>query len=354
MFRAGMTSVQDPLDVLIIGAGAVGTIFASCIHNNPEIRLTFLCRSNYEQVKEHGLEISKRSTGPVAIRPYEVVPTLSSISKRSPFQYVVCANKIIPSGEDYPWIDDLKHLPRNKTTCFVTAQNGILNESLLQQAFPQNPILSAICYACVTRTAPRFVQENLRLQQHCFKVGAFTKSTTSIDHAQKLVGLGGHEFSFIESVEMERWKKLVLNASINTTASLFNANTHVIMEDAHKRAIATRLGQETAAVGKALGVRLDDSIVEDTLEAVRKAPAFEPSMLQDRLTGHLLEVDIICGQVVRIGQAIGVQVPNLLAVAQELESINEAQRETRHNAESQGRMTPASAPNGALTGFRGP
>ena len=327
-----MPSVHNPLDVLVVGAGAVGTLFASCIHENPNIRLTFLCGSNYEQVKKHGIEILKRPMGSVAIRPHNVVPSLSSLSKETSFQYVVCANKVTCSSNDHLWIDDLKHIGRNKTTAFVTAQNGILNESLLQQAFPQNPILSAICYASVTRTAPGFVEENLRLQPHCFKVGAFTKCKTSIDRAQKLVGLGGHEFSFIESVEIERWKKMILNASFNTTTSLFNGNTHVITEDAHKSATAKRLGQETVAVGKALGVRLDDSIVEDTFEAVRKTPAFEPSMLQDRLKGHLLEVENICGQVARIGQAIGVEVPNLLAVSQELESINDAQREARHEA----------------------
>ena len=322
-----MPPVQNPIDVLIVGAGAVGTLFASCIHRNPNIRLTVLCRSNHEQVKEHGLEMFQRQTGPVVVRPHNVIPSLSSLSKGTSFQYVVFANKVTRSSNDELWTDDLEHIGRDDTTFFVTAQNGVFNESLLQQAFPQNPVLSAICYACLTRTAPRFVTENLRLNEHSFKVGAFTKSKTSIDGAQKLVELGGHEFSFIESVEVERWKKMVVNASLNTTATLFNADTHVITEDTHMRSLAMRLGQETLAVGKALGVRLDDSIVLDTLEAVRKLPAFEPSMLQDRLTGHLLEIDIICGQIARIGQAIGLKVPSLLAVFRELESINDVQRE---------------------------
>ena len=322
-----MPAVRNPIDVLIVGAGAVGTLFASCIHRNPNICLTVLCRSNYEQVKKHGLEIFRRRIGPVVIRPHKVVPSLSSLSKGSSFQYVICANKITRSSNDQLWTDGLEHIGHDRTTSFVTAQNGIFNEALLQQAFPQNPVLSAICYASVTRTAPRFVKENLRLNQQCFKVGAFTKSKTSIDVAQQLVELGGHEFSFIESVEVERWKKMILNASFNTTASLFNANTHVITEDAHMRSIAMRLGRETLAVGKALGARLDDSIVLDTFELVRKSPAFEPSMLQDRLTGHPLEIDNICGQIARIGQAIGVKVPSLLAVSRELESINDLQRE---------------------------
>lgn len=349
-----MPSVKNPLDVLIVGSGAVGTLFASCIHKNPGIRLTVLCRSNYEQVEKHGIEISKPSMGPVTIRPHDVIPSLSSISKEASFQYVVCANKIIRSRKDQAWTDDLKHLRRNKATSFVVAQNGILNEALLQEVFPQNPILSAICYASVTRTAPRLVEENLRLYQHCFKVGAFTKSKTSIDQAQKLVGLGGHDFSFIENVEVERWKKMILNASFNTTASLFNANSHAIIEDAYKRAVALRLGKETAAVAKALGVRLDDSIVEDIFEAVRKVPAFAPSTLQDRRTGYSLEIDIVCGQVIQIGQAIGVQVPNLLAASQELESINDAQRETRRKAISQGGTMPTISPSSVFTGFGGP
>ena len=286
-----MPSIRKPFDVLIIGAGAVGTLFASCIHRNPNIRLTVLCRSNYEQVKKHGLEMFKGTIGPIAIRPHHVVPSLSSLNTRTTFQYVICANKVIRSSEDHEWTDELEHIGRNKKTAFVTAQNGILNEPLLEQKFPENPILSAICYASVTRTAPRCVEENLRMHQRCFKVGAFTKDETSFERAQQLVELGEHEFSFIEGVKKERWKKMVLNASFNTTASLFNVNTHGITEDPHKSAMAMRLAQETVAVGKASGVRLDDSIIPDIFEAVRKMPAFEPSMLQDRITGHLLEVD---------------------------------------------------------------
>ena len=322
-----MSPIRTPIDILIVGAGAVGTFFASCIHKNPNIRLTILCRSNHEEVKRHGLEILQRGTDPVVIRPHNVVPSLLALGEGTSFQYVVCANKVTRSSDDHIWTDDLEHLGWDETTTFVTAQNGVFNESLLQQAFPQNSVLSAICYANVTRTAPRSVKVNVRIHQHCFKVGAFTKSKASIDAAQRLVELGGHEFSFIEteSVQVERWTKMVLNASFNTTASLFNANSHVITEDAHMRSIAMRLGQETLAVGKALGVRLDDSVVLDTFEALRKIPAFEPSMLQDRLTGHLLEIDSTCGQIARIGQAIGVKVPSLVSVSRELESVNHAQ-----------------------------
>ena len=346
-----MPPLRSPLDVLIVGAGAVGTLFASCIHRNPNIRLTMLCRSNYEQVKNHGIEILQRRTDPVVIRPHNVIPSLSSLSKGPSFQYVVFANKVTRPSNDHSWTDGLEHIGRDESTSFVTAQNGIFNESLLQQAFPQNPVLSAICYSSVTRTAPRFVKENLRMHQHCFKIGAFTKGKTSIAGAQELVELGGHEFSFIESVEVERWKKMILNASFNTTASLFNANTHVITEDAHMRSIAMRLGRETLAVGKALGVSLDDSIVLDTFEAVRKTPAFEPSMLQDRLTGHLLEIDNICGQIARIGQAIGVKVPSLLAVFRELESVNDVQRDKGTKQTNQDSTVPSSFPSSKFSGL---
>ena len=74
-------------------------------------------------------------------------------------------------------------------------------------------------------------------------------------------------------------------------------------------------------------MRLDDSIVLDIFEAVRNTPAFESSMLQDRLTGHPLEIDNICGQIARIGQAIGIKVPGLLAVSRELEAVNHVQRD---------------------------
>lgn len=339
-----MPSARNSLDILIVGTGAVGTLFASCLQQNPGIRLTLLCRSTYEQIKSHGLRFSKHPIGPVVIKPYDVVSNLSSLKNKTPFDYVVFANKAAGPHADDSWISDLKHIGRNGSTSFVTAQNGVLNESFLHQDFPRSPILSAICYASVKRRSPCLVEEKLRLHPHCFRIGAFTNDQASLDSAHKLVGLGGHDFAFIQDVQVERWKKMVLNASFNATASLFQANTHDITEDPQKRNMAVRLGQETAAVGKAMGVKLNDSIVQDTVEAVRRAPAFEPSTLQDRLMGRRLEVDNICGQVARLGTAIGVKVPNLLAVCHALESINHAQDAANHQITSRTRSTPASLP----------
>lgn len=324
-----MTRVQNPLEVLVIGAGAVGTLFATSISRRPNVRLTVLCRSNYESVRHQGLELrAKRHTDSITIRPHRVASSLSTLSS-IPFSYVVCANKT--TSEHSPLdAGDLERIGRSKETSFVAAQNGVLNERLLQKAFPHNPILSAICYASVTRASPTVVVENLRMHRQTFKVGPFTRCKASVDAAQQLAAAGGEEFSFIDGVDTERWKKMILNASFNTTAALFSANTHEIIEDAYKRAIAQELGRETYEVARVMGVKLEANTVQKIFDAVGSVPPFAPSMLQDRLTGHPLEIDIICGQVAHLGQAKGVNVSHLQAVSRELDKINQEMSGQRH------------------------
>ena len=119
-----------------------------------------------------------------------------------------------------------------------------------------------------------------------------------------------------------------------------------ITEDAYKSAVARELGRETYEVARALGVQLETDVVQKLFEAVRSVPSFEPSMLHDRLTGHNLEVDTICGQVARMGQANGVDVSHLLTVSRELEKINQEISAQRHSGLQQC-LRPMDAANAA-------
>ncbi|MFN3614626.1 MAG: ketopantoate reductase family protein, partial [Rubrimonas sp.] len=80
-------------------------------------------------------------------------------------------------------------------------------------------------------------------------------------------------------------------------------------------ALYRALAEETCAVGRALGVALDDADVEGAMKALAQLPdGMRASMAHDLAAGKPLEVDWLAGAVVRLGEAQKVRAPANAAV----------------------------------------
>jgi 2-dehydropantoate 2-reductase len=81
--------------------------------------------------------------------------------------------------------------------------------------------------------------------------------------------------------------------------------------------VALQIIRECAAVGRAEGANLEESVADVVLAAQRAAPADSVnSMLSDRQAGRPVEIDARNGVIVRLGRRHGIPTPaNSMAVA---------------------------------------
>jgi 2-dehydropantoate 2-reductase len=110
-------------------------------------------------------------------------------------------------------------------------------------------------------------------------------------------------------IRTELWKKFVMLATI---AGVCCAVRHPaeIVADPDVRALFSGSLEEIAAVARAQGVLLPDTVVQDTLRFFDGVPpGTKPSMLVDLEAGRRLEVEAINGAVVRLGAELGVPTP---------------------------------------------
>jgi 2-dehydropantoate 2-reductase len=113
-----------------------------------------------------------------------------------------------------------------------------------------------------------------------------------------------------DDVEALTWGKAVVSAAINPLAALLRLPNGALLDRDGAWQVAAEAARETAAVARALGLRLPfPDPVERAAEVARATAANRASMLQDIERGRPTEIDAICGVIAAEGARLGVATP---------------------------------------------
>ncbi|TCD70348.1 hypothetical protein EIP91_003700 [Steccherinum ochraceum] len=139
---------SGPKDVLLVGFGAIGAIYAFIMESSGAARCTVVARSNYQVAKDEGTDIQSQRYGiHKAWRPYRFFPSVEEAADRA-YTHVVVATKIIAelqtnAGLLQPLLS-IPYTQRYPQPTYVLMQNGMNIEvdlwdaiSALDQGTPQ-------------------------------------------------------------------------------------------------------------------------------------------------------------------------------------------------------------------------
>ncbi|KAH9878811.1 hypothetical protein IAQ61_002085 [Plenodomus lingam] len=337
-------NVQKPLDILIFGTGAVGSTLGWRLAQNPHTRLSVVCRSNYEAVRQQPIQMRTSMWGNGAFKPFRVVRSTRELPS-IPFDYIVCTNKVIASDR-LSLADELAHVVSAKTA-LVSAQNGVGVEAPLRRLFPSNTILSAVCYISCLQPISGVVQQVSSIRPHAFHVGTYqtTERGPSVTDQQRLKEFVAmdEKFKEIDDVCAERWTKQIFNGAWNPMTAISGLETHQLLASPHIRMVQ-ELAEETFNVALKMGVRLPKNLPDMAIELARANPSLAPSMLQDVRNRKPVEVDSLCGNVIRDAEKVNIPVPTVRTVYHTLLEMNKQIRDStvsrRTENESKLRVQP--------------
>ncbi|GME23897.1 uncharacterized protein LTHEOB_10323 [Neofusicoccum parvum] len=316
-------SFQHPLNILIFGTGAVGSTLGWRLAQNADVRLTAVCRSNYEPVKQHGIHLTTEMWGNGKYMPYRVVRSTREVSDVT-FDYVVCANKVT-SSDGLSFIKELAPVV-SAMTVLVSAQNGVGVEEPLRLAFRNNIILSAVCYISCLQPLPGIIQQVSNLRPHGFHIGMYHPAEhgnlISKAKLENFVGLD-NKFKQISDVAAERWIKQIFNGAWNPMAAISGLETHQLLDTPYLQMVR-HLANEMYDVAVRLGISLSGNVPVETIECARNNPSLVPSMLQDARQKRPMEVETLCGSICRQADQIGVPVPTVKLFKGKISSTVEA------------------------------
>lgn len=294
-----MTAAES---VLIVGAGAIGGFYGAILHR-AGAEVSLVARSDAELLRQKGYKIQSR-LGDLSYQPSHVYTSTEEVG--TPPDYLVVALKLIDNVDR---VGIIKPVVGPNTT-IVLIQNGIDIEPEVAEAFPDNPLLSCLAFIGVSRIAPA------ELEHKAYGMLAFGNYPQGVGpEAQRFAELlkaGGVNTQLSENVVADRWRKCVWNTTFNPASVLAGgADTQTLLTTPGGERMLRELMAEVCATAAAAGYPLEDGIIDANISGTLNMPAYHNSMALDYLHGRDMEIEATLGNVVRIAERLGLEVPKL-------------------------------------------
>ncbi|KAF8246263.1 2-dehydropantoate 2-reductase [Wilcoxina mikolae CBS 423.85] len=315
---------QRTLNILFLGGGSIGAIYAFLLsHQNCTI--TIAVRSSFPVVSSHGYKLTSTTFGNTIYIPHRVISSPLDLSSDEIYDYIFITTKA--SSPSLP----LQGYPVSPATTIVLIQNGIGVEAAYKAAYPDTPLLSGVAYIIASQPSPgEILQSGDAMSLH---LGAFPPSSTGLQEHKDIVSrltAAGLQTTLHPSILPHRWKKLLFNSCYATACAATGLGTLSVAQIPGGLELLLALGHEIRETAGAAGeCKMTPEEVEEFFRIQTKGLDMVPSMLQDAQKGREMEVEALVGNVVRIAERWGVEVPRLRAVYTVLSGMNERFRMER-------------------------
>lgn len=333
--------------ICVVGAGAVGAFYASRL---PNAEVSVVCRSNYKAVKANGFIMKTHTFG-----DYTFVPkhTFSSPQEahdsKIQWDYVIVTTKALPDVNDDTKI--IQNLVTPGKTVILLIQNGVGVEEPYRRAFATNPVLSAVTVISAAQIKPGTIQQNRWTR---ISIGPYSGDDVLDSHAQlqasdrgardekattmnaqiiqllKEGGVKDAEEYDEAGLQLVRWHKIAINASMNPSAVLTAGcgNAEMSLDPELRRHLAGVMNEVLETAPKVLVRPFPEkwATAEQILESTARNTSGKPSMLLDWERGNPMELEVILGNPVRIARRKGIEMPRLQSLYALLRMAGERRR----------------------------
>ena len=281
--------------IALIGPGAIGGLVAAWLCQDDRNQVTVCARTPIRQLEVETPDGAIQAQPTVLTRPEQ-----GSTSA----DWILVATKAYDSGAAAAWFSSLM----GENTRVAVLQNGVDHVERFSEYLPTERILPVVVDCPTERVDPERIRQR----------GPVTLVVPESDIGSSFAELFARteiEATTDKDFVTVAWRKLCIN-----TAGAVNALTLQparIAHEPHAATVIRKLVLEAAAVGRAEGANLDDSVAEEVVDMYQNQPGDSVnSLYADRLAGRPMEIDLRNGVIVRLGHKHGISAPfNEMAVA---------------------------------------
>ena len=297
------------MNYTVIGTGAIGGFYGGRLMKAGR-QVRFLLRSDYEYVKEHGLQIDS-CDGSFHLDDVDAYNDTKQMPKAD--VVLVCLKSI----NNYKLKEMLPPILKENTVV-VLIQNGIGLEGDLQEEFPGLHIVAGLAFICSGKVAPG------RISHQCY--GSINLGNFSCPDEQFQELLQDFQAAGIEAAEVPyleaRWKKAVWNMPFNGMTVALNTSTDKLLQNSSTRQLIYEQMMEVIGAANAIGVKALTREFADKMMAMTDAMVpYSPSMKLDYDHHRRMEISYLYTRPIAEAKKVGFEMPKLAMLEAELRFI---------------------------------
>ena len=296
----------------VIGTGAIGGYYgAKLAHAGQELH--FLFRSDYEYVKQHGLQVDS-CDGSFHLDDINAYLHTEDMPK---CDVVLVCLKSVNNSKLQTLLPPLLH----DDTLVVLIQNGIGVEEDVQKMFPDVQLAAGLAFICSAKSEPG------RVNHQCYGsinlANYSCKDETLMQAVVDEFRQAGIETGLVEYNEA-RWKKAVWNMPFNGMTVALHTQTDMLLKNKSTRQLIREQMMEVVSAAQHLGVKnLDEAFVDKMIDMTYNMTPYSPSMRLDYDFHRRMEIYYLYTRPLESAREAGCPMPKLEMLEAELRFLEE-------------------------------
>ena len=288
------------MKIAIMGAGSVGGYYGGIL-KKVGLDVTLICRGKHrEAITSRGL-ILKSHWGDFNI----MIPSEEDPKNIGKVDLIIFTPKLYSNYIAIPQMEPLVH----SKTIIITIQNGVSSHKQLSDYFGIDKVIPAATYIESEILEPGVIQQ--KGPTAIIEIGEINREHS--DRLNKIHSLLTSKYLKIlisEDIILSLWNKMISIGSVGTIMTSFRSSFIEVMKLQNGEEILRGTMREIFNVGRSIGVNLDENIIEEKINDLKKeGDAITASLQTDFTNNKPLEIDFILGYVVNLAKEKGIDCP---------------------------------------------
>ncbi|TLP39433.1 ketopantoate reductase family protein [Arcobacter arenosus] len=314
------------MNIVVIGAGGIGA-FYGMILDKVGCNLTFVARNEtLEFLKNNKMKVTYQNE--VMEKKIDTYSIDELINKFKPedIDAVFIATKAMSteqiSKKLSSWTENSSNIPY-----YISLQNGVENEDIMEKYYKKEYVIGGLTRLIVSHTISLgHVHCEGEVQTLLGALNHTNENKKFLDELKLILDKTGTTTFVCEDIRLELWNKLIINNGVNAICALVQEESGPLIRDEKTSKLIYGLMSEAAKASNAVGVNLTQDDAKKMFELMTNFQSVKPSMWVDTENNRDLELDEICGVVIRNCEKQGLDAPYTRTISTLLEFVYNKKR----------------------------
>jgi len=297
----------------IIGTGAIGGFYGGFLAKSGK-NVNFLFNSDFHHVKQNGLKVDSVN-GDFHLKQVNAYQNSKDMPKCDVI--LVCLKTT-----NNNILKELLPAVMHENTVVIMIQNGLGVEKKLSRDFPNISIAGGLAFVASSKIGKGHIAH---YDYGTLTLGFYQNPNNIIlNQVSEDINNAGIKCSYVEDLQMARWKKLLWNIPFNGVCVVLNTKTDELVKNPKSKELIKELMNEVVVAANHCGVSLQSDAIDDMINSTLKMKPYAPSMKLDFDFKRPLEIEAIYSNPIQEAKEAGYEMKVTSVIEKQLYFIQQS------------------------------